>query len=238
MGRRDPVVDARDVVAELFPHARWALLCGSVLNSHRTAGSDLDVIALLPDGDPQAPCRASRHFRSWPVEMFVYDQQSLAHYLAKELPSRRPVLTRMVATGVQLVGDKSHAESVQAECTKVLAAGPAPLTDAERDNIRYRLTDLLDDLTHVTDSGERTVIATTAWTSAAEQALALGQRWTGNGKWLLRELRALDPELAERWLIAHADPTAIAGFIHDVLAQAGGPLFSGYRVAGERPPHA
>ncbi|GAA2755850.1 hypothetical protein [Actinopolymorpha rutila] len=82
------------------------------------------------------------------------------------------------------------------------------------------------------------MIATAAWTSAAEAALALGRRWTGTGKWLLRELRAHEPELADRWLSSHSDPTAIAGFVRDVLAHAGGPLFSGYTVAGERPSHA
>lgn len=235
MNRSDPIVDAGDVVAEFFPQARWSLLSGSVINSLRTAGSDLDLVVLLPDGDPQAPCRQSRHFRNWPVEMFVYDEKSLDHYLAKELPNRRPALTRMVATGIQLTGDNSHASQVQTQCAKVLAAGPAPLTDAERDNLRYKLTDLLDDLTHAADPGERTVIASTGWTFAAEQALAFSRRWTGSGKWLLRELRELDPELAERWLSAHADPAAIADFIQDVLDQAGGPLFAGYRVAGEHP---
>lgn len=235
MDLRDPVRDARDFVAELFPHARWALLCGSVTNAHRTPGSDLDIIVLLPDGDPQAPCRDSRRFRGWPVEMFIYDERSLTHYLTKELPSRRPVLTRMVATGLQLLGDESHAANVQAECANVLGAGPEPLTAAERNNIRYKLTDLLDDLSHVTDPGERTVIATSAWIIAAETALALRQGWTGHGKWLLRELREHDPDLAERWLSVHANPPATANFIRDVLAQAGGPLFAGYRVAGERP---
>ncbi|TDD59187.1 nucleotidyltransferase domain-containing protein [Kribbella antibiotica] len=231
MSRDDPIGDATAVVAEFYPQARWALLSGSVLTSSRTTGSDLDIVVLLPDGDPQAPCRESRRFRGWPVELFVYDEKSLDHYLA-ELPSRRPVLTRMVATGVQLMGDAAHADRLQARCAQVLAAGPAALTDAERDALRYKLTDLLDDLTHTADPGERTVIATTAWTVAAEQALAFNRRWTGGGKWLLRELRALDPELAERWLSAHGDPAAIADFSQHVLDQAGGPLFAGYRAAG------
>ncbi|NYH88265.1 hypothetical protein F4554_000903 [Actinopolymorpha rutila] len=36
------------------------------------------------------PPAGSRRYRAWPVETFVYDEQSLVHYLAKELPSRRP----------------------------------------------------------------------------------------------------------------------------------------------------
>jgi hypothetical protein len=233
--RGDPIVDARAVVADAFPHARWALLSGSIITAYRTAGSDLDIVVLLADGDPAAPHRDSRRFRGWPVELFVYDEESLPHYLSKELPGRRPVLNRMVATGVHLVGDHEHATEVQTVCAKVLAGGPAPLTDTEHNRIRYQLTDLLDDLTHATDPAERMVIAATAWTAAANRALTLGGRWTGSGKWLLRELRAHDAELAERWLAAHANPAAIELIIRDVLADAGGPLFAGHKEAGERP---
>jgi hypothetical protein len=228
---RDPVSDARDVVAELFPQAVWALLAGSVTTAQRTAGSDLDIVVLLPEGDPQAPHRDSRHFRGWPVELFVHDEVSLAHYLAKDLPGRRPVMHRMVASGVPLAGDPGQWRD---RCARTLAAGPDPLSDAELASRRYLLTDLLDDLTHAADRGERAVIATIAWITIAEQALAMAAHWTGSGKWLLRELRDLDAELADRWLEARDDPDAIAALIRLVLGNHGGPLFDGYRVAGER----
>jgi hypothetical protein len=160
---KNPVLDARDVVAELFPQARWAILTGSVITSARTAGSDLDIVVLLPDGDPQAPHRDSRRYRGWPVELFVHDEQTLRHYLATELASRKPHLHRMVGTGVALTGDPAVWRE---RCAKVLAGGPPPLTDEERDRARCGLTDLLDDLAHAADPGERTVIAAEAWTAA------------------------------------------------------------------------
>ncbi|GIE86068.1 nucleotidyltransferase [Actinoplanes regularis] len=231
---RDPLSDACDLVTELFPQHRWAMLAGSVTTAHRTAGSDLDIVVVLPDGDQQAPHRGSHRYRGWPVELFVHDEQSLVHYLAKDLPARRPVLHRMVATGIPVSGDP---EGWPEHCAAVLAAGPAPLPLAERELARYHLTDLLDDLIHATDPGERTVIATTAWTSVAQQALGLADHWTGTSKWLLRELRDLDDGLADRWLAAHGDATAIEALIREVLDRHGGPLFDGYQVAGERPAH-
>lgn len=42
----DPLADARDLVAARFPDATWAVLTGSVLGPHRTAGSDLDIVVM------------------------------------------------------------------------------------------------------------------------------------------------------------------------------------------------
>jgi hypothetical protein len=229
---KNPVLDARAIVDELFPQAVWAILTGSVITPARTAGSDLDIVVLLPDGDPQAPHRDSRRYRGWPVELFVHDEQTLRHYLTTELAARKPHLHRMVGTGVALTGDPVM---WQERCAKVLAGGPPPLTDGERDRARDGLTDLLDDLAHATDPGELAVIAAAGWIAAAECTLSFASRWSGGGKWLLREMRELDPVLAQRWLAAQHDPAAIGTYINELLERNGGPLFEGYRAVGERP---
>jgi hypothetical protein len=228
----DPVADAGALVAEVFPHAVWAVVTGSVLTGLRTPGSDLDIVVCLPDGDPDAPHRAARHFRGWPVELFVHDGGTLSHYLARELPDRRPALHRMIATGAAVTGDPA---ALRAQCARVLAAGPPPLPREEIDRGRYGLTDLIDDLTHAVDPGERTTLTATGWVAAGDAALRLGSHWAGTGKWLLRELRDMDPELAGEWLAAAGDAALTVEFARRVLDRAGGPLFDGYRAAGERP---
>ncbi len=120
---KNPILDAQELVTELYPHARWALLAGSVLAATRTAGSDLDIVVLLPDGDPRAPQRESRRYRGWPVELFVHDELSLAHQLTKEFAARKPYLHRMVGTGFALVGTPHDWRD---RCAKVLAGGPLP----------------------------------------------------------------------------------------------------------------
>jgi hypothetical protein len=217
----DPVRDARDLVAERFPGAVWAMLTGSVLTSARTAGSDLDIVVLRAE-EPGG--RESLRFRGWPVELFVHTPDRLAAFLANELAARKPSTHRMLARGVPLVGDPGD---LPARCAQVLADGPPPLTPAERDRQRYLLTDLLDDLRHVTDPGERVVLTATLWTETARAALGFAGWWVSGGKWLLRELRETDPGFADRWLAARDDPAPLAA---EVLDRAGGPLFDGYRV--------
>ena len=216
-----PRADAGDLVAQRFPGATWAILTGSVLGPQRTAGSDLDIVVMMPDGPGY---RESLHFRGWPVELFVHTPSRLAEILARELAARKPSTHRMLARGVTLVGDPGD---LPARCASVLAQGPPPLTEAERDRLRYGLTDALDDLTYAVDPGERTVIGAALWTETARAALAFAGRWISNGKWLLRELREHDPAFATRWLAAQDDPAPLAA---EVLAEGGGPLFDGYRA--------
>ena len=93
----DPVSAARDLVTARFPDATWAILTGSVLNPHRTAGSDLDIVVAHEAGPRY---RESLHFRGWPVELFVHTPQRLAETLARELTDRKPTTHRMLAGGV------------------------------------------------------------------------------------------------------------------------------------------
>jgi hypothetical protein len=219
--RTDPLSTAAELVAGRFPEATWAILTGSVLGPHRTAGSDLDIVVQRAGGPAY---RESLFFRGWPVELFVHTPERLAEFLASELARRKPTTHRMLARGVTLIGDPGD---LPARCARVLAEGPPPLTVAERDRFRYCLTDALDDYAHVTDPGERVVIGSALWTETAQAALAFGGRWISGGKWLLRELREFDPGLADRWLAARDDPEPLA---RQVLASAGGPLFDGYRA--------
>ena len=58
-------------------------------------------------------------------------------------------------------------------------------------------------------------------------ALSFAGHWVSGGKWSLRELRDLDPDLATRWLAARDAPAELT---EEVLAAGGGPLFDGYRA--------
>lgn len=90
-------------------------------------------------------------------------------------------------------------------------------------------------MAHSTDPGETITITTAAWLATAQLACDAAGHWRGGSKWLVREVRDLDPAFAHRWLAAHGDPRAVAALAREVLARAGGPLFDGYRVTGDSP---
>jgi hypothetical protein len=233
------VAAARRLVEERFPEARAAFLGGSVVLGGATATSDLDITVLQVEG---VPYRESLQYDGWPVELFVHTVGSVRHYVTKDRERRRPTMARLVSAGVVLLDRDGSGAAVAAECAHAVAAGPAPLADGERDALRYALTDLLDDLGGGGDPHLLTAVAVQTWQSAAELRLALGQRWSGTGKWLVRELAAYDAEsgtaYAERLdaglrAAMNGDPGPLTAVADEVLAGSGGRLWSGYRVGGE-----
>jgi hypothetical protein len=227
----DPEADARALVSDRFPAARTAFLGGGILSDRRTPTSDLDIV-VLTDGPP-APYRESVLWRGWPVELFVQQAGMIGAWFAKDAARRRPTLARMCADGLILADTDGTGAAVQDQARAVIAAGPPVLGPAELDQRRYSLTDLLDDLAGSTDPGETAVICWYVITCSAELALVLAGAWLGGGKWLLRELRATDPRLADDLIGARDDPVRLAGLADGVLARAGGRLWAGYRQDGK-----
>ncbi|WP_125776037.1 nucleotidyltransferase domain-containing protein [Antribacter gilvus] len=224
----DPLADAAALVADRYPHARWAVLTGSVVDPLlRTAGSDLDIVVVLPDG--AVGHRDSLRWRGWPAELFVNTVAGHRWFLDREVGRRKPTLARMVATGTVVAGVPGAADGFQAECRRVLEAGPGPASTRELEDARYAVTDLLDDLAHARDDGEATVVRSVLWERVGHLALLAAGRWDGGGKWLLRELRTWDPSWAARWVVAAHEEAVLVALAGAALEAGGGLLFEGYR---------
>src|SRR5258707_13241495 len=187
--------DARPLARAGSPAARASFLGGGVLSARRTPTSDLDTVIVV-DGT-QPPYRESLIWRTWPVELFVQHASTIGDWFAKDRARRRPTLARMCADGVILTDADGTATVVRDQARAVLAAGSPPLERSELDRRRYGLTDLLDDLAGSSDPGETALICWYVLRETAELALLIRGNWLGSGKWLLRELRAAEPALAE-----------------------------------------
>lgn len=229
----DPVRTARELVRDRFPAVRAAFLAGSVLTERRTPMSDLDIVVLL-DGPP-APSRENLVHRGWPVELFVQTEAVWHDFAARETAERNSPLLAMCAHGMLLMDTDGLGAVLQDEARRRWAAGPAPLTDPERDHQRYLLTDLLDDLRGCADPAERVHLVAHTLQRASELVLLAGGHWLGAGKWLSRRLAAAEPELhhtltetAVRAVTGDTDDFAAA--VTQALHRAGGPLWDGYAI--------
>jgi len=235
----DAVATARALVAERFPEARAAWLAGSVVSGTATPTSDLDITVLLPG--PPAPFRESLEYDGWPVELFVHSRETVARWIAKDLERRRPTLVRLISSGVVLLDSDGAGLALAEECAGVLAAGPGPLSAADRDSMRYGLTDLLDDLADGTEPAMTAAVAFATWEAAARLLLAVDGRWWGTGKWLVRELQEYDAGHETSYALRlHAglvaavegDPVLLTVVVEEILEASGGRLWVGYRAEG------
>ena len=239
--RPDPVSTARGLVAARFPAARQAWLAGSVVHGRATATSDLDVTVLLDETEVR---RESLLHEGWPVELFVHTAASVRHFAAADRARRRPTMARLVATGVPLLPGDAGTD-LAAECAAVLEAGPGPLPEADLAQARYALTDLLDDLAGDGSGGPgATAVAVEVWRCTAELLLASSARWSGTGKWLVREVGALDTDLGTSYLprLETGLRAALAGsaaplttVADEVLDRVGGRLWAGYAASASPP---
>ena len=150
---------------------------------------------------------------------------------------RRSPLLRMCADGLLLLDTDGVGAQLAAEARKLTAAGPPPVPAEEIDDRRYAITDLLDDLAGSTDPSERLFIAAELVRRTGELALIVGGSWNGSGKWLARRLETTAPGLGMRLHEGVRDLSAgrtepLAAVVDEVLDQAGGRLWVGYKRGG------
>jgi predicted nucleotidyltransferase len=228
-------VDPRDVLHSRFPDAVGGVLAGSAARGEATASSDLDLVVLLPG--PPAPMRRTERVDGRLVELFVHTEDSFHAFVERERVQRRSPLLHMVARG-RIISDRDGlAARVQEAARALWSAGPAPLTDAEIEDRRYRLTALLDDLADEDDPAAGAVLAAAALLDIADLALALRGHWTGTGRWLMRRLSEVDSSLSEKLVdglraALDGEVTALVRCGLDELRRVGGRLDDGYERYG------
>jgi GNAT superfamily N-acetyltransferase/predicted nucleotidyltransferase len=233
----DGVTVARRLVESRFPDARAAWLGGSVAAGTATPTSDLDITVLL-DG-PSAPYRSSEIIEGWPVEWFVQTEQSLLDFCETDRTRRRrPNTMRLVGSSIVLADADGSGRRLRQSLHQMDRDGPPEASTAELEAQRYVVTDLLDDLITTRNSDEHLIVSATLLREASDLLLAVHRRWTGSGKWLLRELDSFDAahqtnyscELLQGLRAAAADdPDPLRRIVLGILGEAGGPMFAGYR---------
>ncbi|EJC76795.1 nucleotidyltransferase domain-containing protein [Rhizobium hidalgonense] len=223
---------ARRSVACRYAGAAFAYVSGSIMRGEGTEFSDIDLVIVFPA--LERAWRESFTEDEFPVEAFVHDPQTLAHYIHQDAESGYPIMGNMVATGSILGPEFERARAIQEKAAGMLAAGPKPLAGPAYDALRYHVTDLADDLRGKRPPEEVAAIAAHLYQKLADLILLGHGQWAGRGKWAPRLLRAFDPQLASEFdtafrLAAQGDGARLLDLADRTLALHGGRYFDGYR---------
>jgi len=214
-----------------FADADAGFAAGSIFRGEGTTMSDVDLVVLyrhLPNA-----WRESFVLDGVPVEAFVHDSETLNWFLAGDRDRGRPALMAMVAEGRIFGPNPQKAMEWQNAARRMLIEGPAPLSEAQLNQLRYDITDKIDDLRGRRIRAEITALGAALYHSVAEILLRGQGRWFGSAKWIPRLLHALDAEQAARFdsafdqLFAQGNAVELISCVEDVMGPFGGLLFDG-----------
>lgn len=223
---------AEHALAKRFDGAAYAFVSGSIMRGQGTRTSDIDLVVVFPT--LERAWREAFIEGEFPVEAFVQDPQTLAHYLHADAETGRPIMAHMVATGTVIGPQLALAEAIQAKAARLLADGPAPFAGPKAESLLYFVSDLVEDLRDERPPAETAAAAASLYPILADLMLFGRGAWSGRGKWVPRLLRQLDGDLADAFdnafrLAVEGDAERLVALAESELARHGGPLFDGYR---------
>ncbi|WP_350342784.1 nucleotidyltransferase domain-containing protein [Proteinivorax tanatarense] len=227
------LVAARKFVQKSYPDCQLAILAGSVVRGEANDNSDLDIV--IVNDIETAPYRKSLIFDKWPIEVFVYDEESFEKHCKLGVDKARPFLISMVVEGIPIIDSKKDINLIKRRFEEILNSGPQSLTEDEVKEYRFKITELVEDLKGSDDHLESIFIVNRLSFLLSEFVMRLNKHWIGEGKWVYKELIEFDPSYAEKFnkafvsFYSEQDKKQLIRFIEENLHSVGGLLFSGYR---------
>jgi hypothetical protein len=231
--RIEPAEAARKIWGERYAGAPLIFLAGSVVRGEGTASSDLDLVVVY-ESMPNAYREAFVH-DGWPVEAFVHDPDTLRDFFHSDSREGIPSILFMVLEGVEIPAPSDLSAKLKEEAAEIVKAGPPVWDEEEVGNVRYWLTDCVDDLRHPRSDEELVATGARMYELAADFFLRSRGLWSARGKMIPRRLRQTDADFASRFsrafdaLFIEKRQDEVIALVGEMLAPHGGFLFEGYR---------
>ena len=232
----DAAVSAARVIRDqYYPEATVVFAAGSLIRGEGTPYSDIDLVVIYP----QLTCayRESFRFDNFPVEAFVHDPETLNYFfLEVDRPSGVPSLPQMVAEGIELPQTSKTSRSLKELAASVIAMGPPILSMIEEQNLRYKITDLIDDIRAPRTRNELTAVGAELFQELANYYLRTNGLWSARGKAIPRVLNRVSDVLCINYcqafdrLFQDGEPGAVVQLADELLRPGGGFLFETYRL--------
>lgn len=223
---------ASEIVEQRYSGAACAFVAGSIMRGQGTTSSDIDLVVVFDHID--AAWRESFVQEGVPVEAFAHDPSTLAWFMDEDARHGHPVLAHMVAEGRPVGDSDALAQHLKQDATERMRKGPGPLADARSKELRYIITDLVDDLRGDRTAPEILAIAASLYQPLADLALLGRGAWSGKGKWVPRLLQQHDSELAVEFdeafhAASNGQGSNLLALAESELSRNGGAFFAGDR---------
>jgi hypothetical protein len=225
-----PKVAARRFIKKHFPNACAAFLGGSAAHRNLTPNSDLDIVVF---DDTQFPFKQNYTGYGWPIDAFVLTRSVYRSFFDEARSSGLPSMLRMCAEGETII-DTGFAEGIRSEAIDLMSQGPYEWTWFEKNQVRYQITECLEDLSDAYLYHENLFIVNQLTELVTKFILRANGQWIGIGKWAVRSLAKYDKPLCDEFLYAldsfynKRTVELLMPFIDRVLEPHGGRLLDGW----------
>lgn len=231
---QNAIRNAHKIFLERYKGAEFCIAAGSIVRGEGPAHSDLDLVVVFPSL-PFA-FRESFTFEGMPVEAFVHDHETLQAFIDEDYGDGEASIMDMIAHGRILPEESDTPRKLQEYAAGLLNKGPDPLSAEKERNLRYFISDLIDDLKGDRPDTEKRAILYKLYPKMGELALRKQGRFSSTGKHLARSLKNTCPEVfdvLEGLMQAAHNGRLDDGHIRQLenaLDRLGGLLFDGYRM--------
>ncbi len=164
-----------------YPDAKVIFLAGSIVRGEDMRNSDLDLVVVF-ENLPNA-WRESFYFSGFPVEAFVYDPETLNYFITeREWKSGVCVMAQMVSEGIEVPESSDFSQNLKQLAASVIEARPLKLNEENLRQLRYNITNLIDDIRHPLSKTENVATRTVLYDVLANCYLRVNGFWTAKGK--------------------------------------------------------
>ncbi len=232
---KDPMQTIQKLIAERYADAKVVFWAGSVSKNQGTISSDLDLVIIY-----EKLLHAYREafvYEGWPIDAFVHDPETLAYFCENiDMPSFAPSLPSMIADGIQIPTETTLGNHLAQNARKLLSSSPE-INNESLNSRRFLITDTIDDLKDARNPHEKLATTFALYEKLAAFYLLANKQWIGSGKQLARKLEVFNPDVANQFSLAFANPQDaenIIKFSKQILEPYGGLLWDGYRSDAPR----
>lgn len=232
----DKIIDITNQIRRArYPAAKVVFLAGSIVRGEATPFSDLDLVVVFEN--LPAAYRESFYFDRFPVEAFVHDPETLNYFMTeRERPAGVCVMAQMISEGLEIPEASSFSRALKQLAASVINSRPPKLDEESLRQMRYHITNLVDDIREPRSKAELVATGTALYHALANCYLRAKGFWAAKDKSIPRKLNLANPEFGLRFsdnferLFAAGQTAEVIALSEEILAPVGGFLFAGHKL--------
>lgn len=236
----DDVIKITDEIrVSKYPNAKVVFLAGSIIRGEGTPHSDLDLVVIF-ENLPNA-YRESFYFGGFPVEAFVHDPETLNYFITeRELKAGVCIMAQMVSEGLEIPQPSEFSQKLKQLAVSVIDALPPKFNEDSLRQMRYNITNLIDDIRHPRSKTEVIATGTVLYDVLANCYLRTNNFWTAKAKSIPRKLKLANADFSLRFcagferLFADGQTEEVIVLAEEILEPIGGFLFEGHKLDAPR----